>query len=510
MSDPDTYDVLIVGSGMMGAAVARCLRDERPGIRIGMIAGGPAMGPRPGQHLHDVTDPEVWELYNKRVSTGIQAFYTGVSPTDGVTASMRDVAPGMYHLASLGEEAEELSGASVAWNAGGMGIHWTAATPFPFGLEVPDILDPEEWERDLARAAELLLVNREPFPQTAAGSTVAGILGEHFDPRSAPGREVQDMPMAVNPNVVGLKERTSPSVIFPPIGEAGLDAAFTLIADSIASAIRHTDGRATGAVLRNILTGNTTEVHADQVIVCADAVRTPQLLFASGIRPEALGRYLNEHYFLTGQVNADIDRLGLDLSSMQPPTDHEWAADCLWVPHSGATQPYQVHVMTKVLTDEARAPIGYGVGIEYYVTTEIQRDNRLEFSHDEVDAVGLPRIRAHFRYTDADRRALARARVDQAEAAGLLGEFDPATESAVLTPGSSLHLTGTVRMGAADDGTSVCDTDGRIWGFDNLFVAGTGVLPTALVCNSTLTGMTTAVRAARAVIAVQDSACAPV
>jgi choline dehydrogenase-like flavoprotein len=506
MSTPDTFDVLIVGSGMMGAAVARCLRDERPGLRIGMIAGGPAMGPRAGQHLHDVTDPEVWAQYNKRVSTGIQAFYTGVGPTGGVGTSMREVAPGMYHLVSLGEEADELSGASVAWNAGGMGVHWTAATPYPFGDEITPFIDAAEWDDDLARAADLLQINPEPFPRTAAGQTVARILGERFDPRSAPGRHLQDMPMAVNPDATGLKVRTSPSVIFPPIGDPSLDPAFTLVADAMATAVVHTEGRATGAVVRDILTDETRELRAAQVIVCADAVRTPQLLFASGIRPEALGRYLNEHYFLTGQVNADIDRLGLDLAAMQPPTDHEWAADCLWVPQSGAPQPYQVHIMTKVLVDEARTPVGYGVGIEYYVQTEIQRENRLEFSETEVDATGMPRIRAHFHYTDADRAALERARVDQAEASRLLGDFDPETESAVLTPGSSLHLTGTVRMGVADDGTSVCDTDGRVWGFGNLYVAGNGVLPTALVCNSTLTGMTTAVRAARALIAAHDAA----
>jgi choline dehydrogenase-like flavoprotein len=53
-------------------------------------------------------------------------------------------------------------------------------------------------------------------------------------------------------------------------------------------------------------------------------------------------------------------------------------------------------------------------------------------------------------------------------------------------------------MGLVDDGTSVCDRDGRVWGFDNLFLAGTGVIPTPVVCNATLTGMVTAVRAARA------------
>ena len=111
----------------------------------------------------------------------------------------------------------------------------------------------------------------------------------------------------------------------------------------------------------------------------------------------------------------------------------------------------------------------------------------------------MPRITVHFSYTEEDQRLIDRARRDQRRTAEALGPFDPETESALLPAGSSLHFTGTVRMGPTDDGTSVCDPDGRVWGFDNLYVAGNGVLPTALACNSTLTGMTTAVRAARSV-----------
>ncbi len=500
MTIDDTHDVLIVGSGMMGAAVARLLRDADPGIRIAMVAGGPTIGDTPGQHLHDVEDPEVWARYNRKVSSGVQAFYTGVKPSQGVGGSMRDVSPGMYHLTSLGEEAADMPSASVAWNAGGMGIHWTAATPTPWGSELDPALSDAEWQRDIDRASDLLRVNREPFPLTPAGQAVARELSAHFDARQAPGREVQNMPMAVNLRDDGRKERTSPSVIFAPLGAPAADPSFTFISNSLSTSLLHENGRATGAICRDIDTDETFEVRATQVVVCADAIRTPQLLFASGIRPEALGRYLNEHYFLTGQVIADPDRLGISLDELVPPTDLEWASDCLWVPQSDDSQPFQVHVMTKTLVDDELKPSGYAVGVEYYIRTEIQRENRLEFSETEVDATGMPRITVHFDYTDVDRAGLDAARADQAVAASRLGDFDPDTEAAALGAGGSLHYTGTVRMGSVDDGTSVCDLDGRVWGFENLFVAGNGVIATALACNSTLIGMTSAVRTAAAVL----------
>lgn len=136
----------------------------------------------------------------------------------------------------------------------------------------------------------------------------------------------------------------------------------------------------------------------------------------------------------------------------------------------------------------------------WYVRSDIRAHNRLEFDDGVRDAAGMPRIRAHFAYSDDDRERIEAARVAQADVARRLGELDP-NEVSLLPPGASLHYTGTVRMGVRDDGSSVCDARGAVWGCDGLYVAGNGVIPTALTCNSTLTAAALAVRTARALCA---------
>jgi choline dehydrogenase-like flavoprotein len=493
------YDVLIVGSGLMGAAVARCLRDEQPEARILMVDGGPPIGSTPGQHLHDVPEPDIWERYNQRVASGIQGFYTGTTPTGDVGSTLVDVEPGMYHLSSIGEDVREMPAAAVAWNVGGMGVHWTAATPSPWGSEIPDFIEDAEWQADLQQAGQLLGVNREPFSPSRAGVAVMRILRELFDPVSAPDRGLQHMPMAVQPDEQGVRRRTGPNTIFFPIGDPDRDPFFTLLAGTQAVRLLHHGARVLGARLHDVASGDGYDIHAGVTVVCADAIRTPQLLFASDIRLPALGRYLNEHAFLSGRVLTDPDRLGFSLADVAPQAPDEFMTEHLWVPHSWPAQPFHVQIANQVHADEEGHPLAYSVGPCFYIPTQIQEENRLDFSDDVTDAAGMPRITVHFSYTQEDLRLIDRARRDQRRTAEALGRFDPETESALLPAGSSLHFTGTVRMGPRDDGTSVCDPDSRVWGFDNLYVAGNGVLPTALACNSTLAGMTTAVRAARSV-----------
>ncbi|MDX3746623.1 GMC oxidoreductase [Streptomyces sp. AK08-02] len=498
MTDTPHTDVLVVGSGIMGAVVARLLRETDPALRITMVDGGEAIGSAPGVHLHDIDDPALWERYNDRVTTGIQGMYTGAEVVREVPDGLDSLPPGMFHALAFGEDAEAMPATALAWNAGGMGVHWTAATPWPAGDEVFDFGDPAGWTADLDTAHRVLAVTPAPIGPTEVGDLVLDVLRRRYEAAGPPERRPQPMPMAVTATGSGPLPRTAPGTIFPPIATAG-DPAFTLVTGTLVTSLLVTEGRVTGARLRRVVGGAESELRAGTVVVCADALRTPQLLFASGIRPDALGRYLNEHAFVTARVLLDLDRFGIGLDTLPLPRVGEFCTDSLWLPRNGELQPFHGQIMNRTYVDDDARPLAHSVGLTLYVPVESRPENRLVFSESDTDLAGLPRIGVGFDYSAADRALITRALSEVRSLAEEFGPFDPATESALLPPGSSLHLTGTVRCGSADDGASVCGPDGRVWGFDNLYLAGNGVVPTSMAANVTLTGAVTAVRAARAV-----------
>jgi choline dehydrogenase-like flavoprotein len=497
-STNERVDVLVVGGGLMGAAVAQQVREGAPSARILMVDAGRQIGGVRGQHLHDVAEPEVRAEYLRSAAPGIQSLYLGAEPTPTITPPLSEVTPGMYNLSAFGAETTQMPGSAWGWNAGGMGVHWAAATPSPWGSEVFAGDDAYDWSDELDEARRLLHVSAAPFEVTAAGAAVLDVLQTLYGPTSADGRHPQPMPMAVTPAASGPLHRTGPNRVFPRMRYAdGED--FALASATVAVALDHDGGRVRGARLRNIETGREYSVEAGVTVVAADPIRTPQLLHASGIRPDALGRNLNEHAFLTGQVLVDTARWGIDLNAIPVPRDGEWLVDSLWVPHSGSDQPFHGQVMTKLFLDEQGSRLAYAAGLSWYVPTEPDAANRLRFD-DDLDATGMPRVRIEFRRSAADDALIEVARESQRRAGEALGDFEPARDSALLPPGSSLHFTGTARSGGADDGESVCDARGRVWGFTNLYLVGGAVVPTAVVGNSTLTATVTAVRTAREIV----------
>ncbi len=430
--------VVIVGSGPAGATYARLLADVAEVI---VVEAGPVLTDPPGMNVKNLADPAA-QAAARDASQG-PAGASGISGIPGHAVAEGTVTA--RHGTHLIGRSADMPAAAVATCVGGQGAHWTCATPRPTGSERIDFLD--DFDADLD-AAEALLHT------TTAALSLIHMLG---------------------------------------------DARVTLRARTLCTRLLRDGNRVTGVVLRDLATGAEEELRADAVVVAADALRTPQLLWASGIRPAALGRRLTEHPLLFGFIAVRAGVLPLPEGGPRDPItaavnlgfadgEHPFHAQLMFSPVCPVPLPAD-----HPLAGNAHGYIGMGWGVRKWPRPE----DRVTFDDDAPDENGLPGIRIAYRVTDREQAELDRAREFQARAAALFGEFLPGMP-AVLPAGSSLHYMGTVRMGATDDGTSVCDPESRVWGVDGLVLAGNGLIPTANACNPTLTSVALAIRGARA------------
>jgi choline dehydrogenase-like flavoprotein len=125
---------------------------------------------------------------------------------------------------------------------------------------------------------------------------------------------------------------------------------------------------------------------------------------------------------------------------------------------------------------------------------------------DQKDAMGIPKPQAHYSIDDYTRKGHERSKQDFKRIADLMGgtNLRYSNEGAYA---NNQHICGTVSMGS-DPKTSVCDQWGRAHDHENLYLAGTGVLPTSATCNSTENGLAVALRTAQHLLAEQQAASA--
>jgi choline dehydrogenase-like flavoprotein len=120
---------------------------------------------------------------------------------------------------------------------------------------------------------------------------------------------------------------------------------------------------------------------------------------------------------------------------------------------------------------------------------------------DDIDSLGMARIRVDWRYTAGDVDTVSRALALLAEDMSGSGvgsfEFDPSSVEAEMIRYGAYggHHIGTARMGT-DPRYSVVDSDCRIHGVENLYIAGAATFPTSSQANPTLTLVALAARLA--------------
>jgi pyranose oxidase len=405
--------------------------------------------------------------------------------------------------------------AAMASNVGGMGAHWTCACPKPGDSERITFLD-DVFDAAFARAYGLLQVTQAGFPETPISRYLLDTLGQIFDEGRPADRRVQPMPLACRPVDAVLPHWSGPSEILGKLAELEPgDDRFMLADETICRRVLHSGGTATAVELEHLPNGRKYTVFTRAVVVACDALRTPQLLYASGIRPRALGHYLNDQPQIRGSLLLNRTFEEPTASGGRPDTTdrRDRLTGVLWVPFHEPDTPFHIQIMqngtSPVAIGDADAVNQQVTGWEGFTAKDIRAEDRVEFSDTETDGYGMPAMRIHYSLTDKDEATIAATIETLSRTAEKLGTFPEGAGLRVLPPGTSVHYQGTVRMGQHDDGTSVCDPSSRVWGTTNVYVGGNGVIPTATACNPTATSVALAVLASRAVaVQLADPGCA--
>ena len=509
-------DILIIGSGPIGATYARIISENRPDANILMIDAGPKIANKNGQHVKNITDPKELEKAQILSQGPKKEAYPMISVAQRAEAVQRGelsaeiLARAGTHLVT--PEADDLAknempAAALSTNVGGMGAHWTCACPHPGNEERISIIPANELDDALEKAKKILHVTQKAFPTSPESLAIIKTLGGIFNQNASPDRVVQPMPLACKVDENGERYWVGPDVILGDLA-TGSHPNFELLSETICRKLHHENGKITGAVIEYLPTGKQETINAKIVIVAADALRTPQLLWASGIRPKALGHYLNEHPFIFTFVELKEDLVDKNTAEAYNPMHRkDPTVGVFWVPFDAPNHPFHGQIMhmdlspLKTTIDDSQNP-KHVVGLGWGCLKESRFEDCIVFSETETDYLGMPKMNFRYNYTEQDKKAIEQARAKQTQAAEAFGKVIKDGDQTVMPAGTSMHYEGTTRMGLENDNTSVCDTYSKVWGYDNLYVGGNGVIPVATTSNPTLTSVAMAVRSAEKIVSL--------
>ncbi|HTJ59032.1 MAG TPA: GMC oxidoreductase [Devosiaceae bacterium] len=518
MSDDfdDYADVVIVGSGPTGATYARMLADQLPEARILMLEAGPVIAERLGQHLANITDLGLREAA-QLASQGPLRGKPYLPMTDqewqirqagGPDLSMLR-RPGLFVVGGGSVDGDEFPAAHAAAGVGGMGVHWFGACPTPSESERIPFIERAEMDEALERARTFLKVSNTQFPDSPIAPRLEAALGELFNAGRPGDRLVQPMPMALVRNPNGVFRSGPDAILGSLISEESEN--FELRPETVVRRIILKGNRAVGVEIWEQTTREVSRVGASTVIVAADSLHTPQLLFASGIRPQALGHYLNEHPQVS--IMAEVDgvapgdpttsvagAIGGVLSDTKAVS--RITSGVTWVPYLDEQFPFHVQITQVEPASLPPAERALGerkplVNVSFFLPSDIQYDNCVAFSDTERDWCGRPAMRLRFKMSGRDLERMELARQTLLKVSNAIGRPVEGHQPRTPPNGSSLHYQGTIRMGERDDGKSVCDRNSRVWGFENIYLAGNGLIPTMTAGNPTLTSVALAILGAR-------------
>ncbi|TGO43264.1 hypothetical protein BHYA_0002g00690 [Botrytis hyacinthi] len=518
------YDVLIVGSGPIGAVYARTLIDANKGISVLMVEVGDQRSKLIGDHHKN----------NAVVQKDISRFGSTVHGVSHLLSEPPDAATQPLDPDSLAylrsgfvwknQNAKQLlhnnlPAAPAIREVGGMGAYWSCVTPEQHPeIERSDIFSHEEWKILYDRARALFNTTDTAFDGSIRQQLIKNTLR-----RANGNRKFVSLPLACqrskqNPDYI---KWTSTASILGDLAEPKYDGRdFELKAQHCCTRliIDADSKQVVGAELKNLVTNEVVIAKAKKYVVCAGATLSTGILFNSGIRPDtgyrALGRYLTEQTMAWCQV---VIQKSLVESIWDNPRCKEhsknFPQDPLRIPFNDPypmittpiSKEYPWH--TQIQRDPFRvSPVPNSidprliVDLQFFSYVEPTYDSRVEFSSDNLDVFGMPRPVFQYQIGEDDAARARDMMKDMVKLALDIGDFVPGCEPKYLPPGAAQHICGITRAGKKDDGTSVVDRHSKVWRLDNLFVGGCSVIPSANACNPTLTAACFAIVGAEKIV----------
>lgn len=510
MSRPERADVLVVGSGMAGAALSARLAEG--GLRVACLEQGPWV--LPGEHPHYL---DTWEFELQREWARNPNTRRAASDYP-ITVEGDIVSPMLMNV---------VGGSTTHYNA-----HWPRLRPSDFRKGT---------EHGLEGSADWPICYEDLAPYYELNDAVMGVSGIAGDPAVPPrsprptlplpfgrhGRRIaaafetlgwhwwpadnaiitQDYDGRVACNQCGACRNGCPRgslammtrTWWPRALRAGAELRSGQRVERVTTDAR---GRASGVVAIDLRTGERHHHEAGIVVLAAGGIGTPRILLLSaegGLANSSglVGRYLMHHAYaeqtivFPEPVDSFMGAYGAPIFSQQF-AETDISRGCVngftFQIGRGSTAGHLALTLPWGTTHREAFARLFNHEIWFSVQAEDLPvlSNRVELDPAHTDSSGLPGVRLVWELHPNDRRlvewGVERAR-ELAEAAGAseLHTTGPAV------PNPAWHLLGTCRMGS-DPATSVIDRYHQTWDVPNLylcdgssFVTGGAVNPTSTI-----------------------------